>query len=56
MHGRVGVYVMRWPFCWATFLFDLAPGSVDRWLGFLWALVVLPWLQIYSCFVVGETL
>ena len=38
------------------FLFDLAPSSIDRWLGFLWALVVLPWLQIYSCFVMKGTL
>ena len=23
MHGHVKMYVMRWPFCWTTFLFDL---------------------------------
>ena len=51
MHGRVKMYVMRRPFCWTIFLFDLAPSCIDRWLGFLWALIVVPWLQIYSCFV-----
>ena len=30
MHGRVKMYVMRWPFCWTTFLFDLAPSSIDN--------------------------
>ena len=30
MHGRVKMYVMRWPFCWTTFLFDLAPSSIDK--------------------------
>ena len=44
------------PFCWTTFLFDLAPSSIDKLLGFLWALIVLPWLQIYSCFVMKGTL
>ena len=42
--------------CWTTFLFDLAPSSIDKLLGFLWALIVLPWLQIYSCFVMKGTL
>ena len=31
-------------------LVDLAPCCIDKYLGFLWALIVLPWLQIYSCF------
>ena len=53
---RVRVCVVRWPFCWAAFLFSLAPGSVGKWLGFLWALIVLPWLQIYSCYVMRGTL
>ena len=44
-----------------TFLLDnifirLAPSSIDKLLGFLWALIVLPWLQIYSCFVMKGTL
>ena len=30
MHGRVKMYVMRWPFFWTTFLFDLAPSSIDK--------------------------
>ena len=30
MHGRVKMYVMRWPFCWTTFLFDLEPSSIDK--------------------------
>ena len=30
MHGRVKMYVMRWPFCWTTFLFDLAPSCIDK--------------------------
>ena len=30
MHGHVKMYVMRWPFCWTTFLFDLAPSSIDK--------------------------
>ena len=38
------------------FLFDLAPSSIDKLLGFLWAQIVLPWLQIYSCFVMKGTL
>ena len=25
MHSHVSMYVMRWPFWWKTFLFDLAP-------------------------------
>ena len=29
MHGLVKMYVMRWPFCWTTFLFDLAPSWLD---------------------------
>ena len=56
MHGRVKMYVMRCPFCWTTFLFHLAPSSIDKKLGFLWALIVLPRLQIYSCFVMRGTL
>ena len=24
---------------------------MDKYLGFLWALIVLPWLPMYSCFV-----
>ena len=43
-------------FCWTTFLFDFTPSSIDKLLGFLWALIVLPWLQIYSCFVMKGTL
>ena len=31
-------------------------SSKDKYLGFLWALIVLPWLQIYSCFVMSGTL
>ena len=27
---RNKMYVMRWPFCWTTFLFDLAPSSIDK--------------------------
>ena len=30
MHGLVKMYVMRWPFCWTTFLFDLAPSCIDK--------------------------
>ena len=30
MHGRIKMYVMRWPFCWTTFLFDLAPSCIDK--------------------------
>ena len=30
MHGRGKMYVMRWPFCWTTFLFDLAPSFIDK--------------------------
>ena len=30
MHGRVKMYVMRWPFCWTAFLFDLAPSCIDK--------------------------
>ena len=30
MHGHVKMYVMRRPFCWATFLFDLAPSCIDK--------------------------
>ena len=30
MHGRVKMYVMRWPFCWTTFWFDLAPSCIDK--------------------------
>ena len=26
----VKMYVMRWPFCWTTILFDLAPSSIDK--------------------------
>ena len=40
----------------SSVLFDLAPSSIDKLLGFLWALIVLPWLQIYSCFVMKGTL
>ena len=32
VHGRVGVCVVRWPFCWTTFLFDLAPSSIDKYM------------------------
>ena len=32
-------------------LFDLAPSCIDKYLGSLCALIVLPWLPIYSCFV-----
>ena len=28
MHGYVKMYVMRWPFCWTIFLFDLALRQV----------------------------
>ena len=30
MHGRVKMYVMRSPFCWTKFLFDLAPSCIDK--------------------------
>ena len=30
MHGRVKMYVMRWPFCCAEFLFDLEPSWLDK--------------------------
>ena len=30
MHGHVKIYVMRWPFCWTTFLFDLALSCIDK--------------------------
>ena len=30
MHGRVKMYVMRWPFCWTTFVFDMAPICIDK--------------------------
>ena len=56
MHGHVKMYVMRWPLCWTTILFDLAPSCMDKKLGFLLALIVLPWLQIYYCFVMRGTL
>ena len=29
----------------------MAPSCIDKQLGSLWALIVLPWLPIYSCFV-----
>ena len=35
MHGHVKMYVMRLPFCWTTFLFDLASSCIDKKLGFL---------------------
>ena len=56
MHGLVKMYLMHWPFCWTTFLFDSAPSCIDKKLGFIWAPIVLPWLQIYSCFVMKWTL
>ena len=31
MHGLVKMYVMRLPFCWKTFLFDLAPKNVSEY-------------------------
>ena len=30
MHGLVKMYVMRLPFSWTTFLFDLAPSCIDK--------------------------
>ena len=30
MHGRVKMYVMRLPFCWTPFLFDLAQSCIDK--------------------------
>ena len=30
MHGHVKMYVMRSPFCWTTFLFDLALSCIDK--------------------------
>ena len=56
MHGLVKMYVMRWPFCWTTFLFDLVLSCIDKQLGFLYALIKLPWLPIYYCFVMRGTL
>ena len=35
---------------------DLTPSYIDKELVSLWALIVLPWLQIYSCFVIKGTL
>ena len=29
MHGLVKMYVMRWLFCWTTFLYDLALSYID---------------------------
>ena len=37
-------------------LFDLAQTCTDKKLRFLGALIVLPWLPIYSCFVMRGTL
>ena len=48
MHVLVKMYVMRWPFCWTTFLFDLAPRCIEKKLGFLWALIVLTKLFRYD--------
>ena len=30
LHGLVKMYVMHRPFCWRTFLFDLAPSCIDK--------------------------
>ena len=30
MHGIVKMYVMRWPCCWTTFLFDSTPICIDK--------------------------
>ena len=30
MHGHFKVYVIGCPFCWTTFLFDLAPSCIDK--------------------------
>ena len=40
-----------------TFLLDniFIPSCIDKYLGFLWALIVLPWLQIYACFFMKGT-
>ena len=43
MHGHIKMYVIGWPFCWTTFLYDLAPSCIDKELGILWALLVLLW-------------
>ena len=43
-------------FLFDNILFDLAPSCIDKKLGFLWALILLPWLPIYSSFVMRETL
>ena len=37
-------------------LYDLALICIDRLYGFLWALIVLPWFQIHSCFFTREPL
>ena len=37
-------------------LLDLAPSCIGKKLGFLWALIVLPWLPIYSRFGMRGTL
>ena len=30
MHGHVKMYVMQRPFCWTTFLFNLASNCIDK--------------------------
>ena len=41
---------------WTTFLFDLALSCIDKYFGFWWALILLPWLLMYSYFVMRGTL
>ena len=56
MHGLVIMYVMCWPLCWTIFLYDLTLRCINRLYRCQWVLIVLPWLRIYSCFVMKETL
>ena len=37
-------------------LYDLALRCIEKLQGIHWTLIVLPWLQIYSCFVMYGTL
>ena len=39
-----------------TFFYDLALKYIYKLYGFLWTLIVLTWLRIYSCFVMRRTL
>ena len=56
MHGLVKMYVMRCPFLLDNIFIPFGTKLYGQVVGFLWALIVLPWLQIYSCFVMKGTL